>query len=78
MIGFSAVVGIHGERTVLNSWKFSSSLDINEEAKGKNEKKVDINEEAEGKNEKKVRAIVRLTVSGGVMIAALIVSILFF
>ncbi|XP_062120317.1 L-type lectin-domain containing receptor kinase IX.1-like [Humulus lupulus] len=63
MVGFSAATGIYGERTVLNSWEFSSSLDI---------------KEVKEDDAKKVRLIVGFTVSSGVLIVGLIVSLLLF
>lgn len=60
-IGFTGATGVYGERTILNSWEFSSSLEI---------------KETSGNNPKKTRLIVGLTVSGGVLIAAFVVTFL--
>ncbi|XP_030496596.2 L-type lectin-domain containing receptor kinase IX.1 [Cannabis sativa] len=63
MVGFSAATGIYGERTVLNSWEFSSSLDV---------------KEVKESDAKRVRLIVGLTVASGVLIVSLILSLLLF
>ncbi|XP_062143337.1 L-type lectin-domain containing receptor kinase IX.1-like [Alnus glutinosa] len=54
-VGFSATTSQYGERVKIQSWEFSSSLDIKEK---------------NGNNAKKKRLVVGLTVSGGVMIIA--------
>ncbi|XP_062143336.1 L-type lectin-domain containing receptor kinase IX.1-like [Alnus glutinosa] len=54
-VGFSATTSQYGERVQIQSWEFSSSLDIKEK---------------NGNNAKKKRLVVGLTVSGGVMIIA--------
>lgn len=59
-IGFSGATGIYGERIVVNSWEFNSSLEVKEKG---------------GKNWKKIRLVVGLTVSGGVLIAASVITI---
>ncbi|XP_018837037.2 L-type lectin-domain containing receptor kinase IX.1-like, partial [Juglans regia] len=58
-VGFSATTGQFGERTIIQSWEFSSSL----ERKEKN-----------AKNEKKKSLVIGLTVSAGVLIAIAIVT----
>ncbi|GMN34203.1 hypothetical protein TIFTF001_004562 [Ficus carica] len=60
-IGFTGATGANRERTILNSWEFSSSLEI----KG-----------TSGNNPKKISLIVGLTVSGGVLIAAFVATFL--
>ncbi|XP_062144929.1 L-type lectin-domain containing receptor kinase IX.1-like [Alnus glutinosa] len=62
-IGFSAATGSFVERHTLLSWEFSSSLEI---------------KETSGKKAKNIRLIVGLTVSGGVLIAGLIVAFAIF
>ncbi|XP_050292088.1 L-type lectin-domain containing receptor kinase IX.1-like [Quercus robur] len=58
-VGFSAATGYYGERHTLLSWEFSSSLDINV---------------ASGKKAKGRGLIVVLTVTGGVLIAGVIIA----
>ncbi|XP_059435446.1 L-type lectin-domain containing receptor kinase IX.1-like [Corylus avellana] len=58
-VGFSAATSHSGERVQIQSWEFSSSLDI---------------KETNGKNEKKKRLVVGLTVSVGVLIAGAITT----
>jgi hypothetical protein len=58
-VGFSAATGQYGERVQIQSWEFSSSLDI---------------KETNGKNPKKKRLEVGLTVSSGVLIAGAITT----
>ncbi|OVA15243.1 Protein kinase domain [Macleaya cordata] len=59
-VGFSAATGQYGARHILESWEFSSSLEI----KG-----------TEGKNEKKIKLIVGLSVSGAVLIGAVALAV---
>ncbi|XP_030946149.1 L-type lectin-domain containing receptor kinase IX.1-like [Quercus lobata] len=56
-VGFSATTGLYLERHTLQSWEFSSSLDI---------------KETNGKNAKTKRFVVGLAVSGGVLIVGAI------
>nr|POE51014.1 l-type lectin-domain containing receptor kinase ix.1 [Quercus suber] len=56
-VGFSATTGSYVERHTLQSWEFSSSLDI---------------KETNGKNAKTKRFVVGLAVSGGVLIVGAI------
>ncbi|XP_059439981.1 L-type lectin-domain containing receptor kinase IX.1-like [Corylus avellana] len=58
-VGFSAATGMYVERHTIQSWEFSSSLDI---------------KETNGKNVKKKRLVVGLTVSVGVLIAGAIIT----
>ncbi|KAE8010471.1 hypothetical protein FH972_006839 [Carpinus fangiana] len=58
-VGFSATTSQYGERVQIQSWEFSSSLDI---------------KETNEKNPKKKRLVVGLTVSGGVLIAGAITT----
>ncbi|KAJ9177468.1 hypothetical protein P3X46_012684 [Hevea brasiliensis] len=60
-IGFSAATGQNGERHTLQSWEFSSSLDI----KGKH-----------GNGSKKTKIIVGVSVSGCLLIAGVILALL--
>ncbi|KAF2283863.1 hypothetical protein GH714_016615 [Hevea brasiliensis] len=60
-IGFSAATGQNGERHKLQSWEFSSSLDI----KGKH-----------GNGSKKTKIIVGVSVSGCLLIAGVILALL--
>ena len=56
-VGFSAATSWYAERHTLQSWEFSSSLDI---------------KETNGKNAKTKRFVVGLAVSGGVLIVGAI------
>jgi hypothetical protein len=58
-VGFSATTSQYGERVKIQSWEFSSSLDIKEK---------------NGNNAKKKRLVVGLAVSGGVLIAGAITT----
>ncbi|XP_059436762.1 L-type lectin-domain containing receptor kinase IX.1-like, partial [Corylus avellana] len=58
-VGFSSATSSHGERVTIQSWEFSSSLDIKEI------------------NSKKKRLLVPLTVSGGVLIIAGAITLMF-
>jgi hypothetical protein len=58
-VGFSAATGMYVERHTLQSWEFSSSLDI---------------KETNGKNVKKKRLVVALTISVGVLIVGAIIT----
>ncbi|XP_060674801.1 L-type lectin-domain containing receptor kinase IX.1-like [Ziziphus jujuba] len=58
-VGFSAGTGRYIERNVLQSWDFSSSLDI---------------KETDNQNSGKTKLVVALTVSGGVLIAGVVMA----
>ncbi|KAF8411330.1 hypothetical protein HHK36_003877 [Tetracentron sinense] len=58
-VGFSAATGQYGERHTLQSWEFSSSLEVRE---------------GEGKNKGKIRLVVGLVVSVGVLIVGVVVA----
>ncbi|KAB1201375.1 L-type lectin-domain containing receptor kinase IX.1 [Morella rubra] len=62
-IGFSSATSVHFERRTLVSWEFSSSLEI---------------EETGGNKEKGIRLIVGLTVTGGVLVAGVIIAFAIF
>ncbi|PON32724.1 Serine/threonine protein kinase [Parasponia andersonii] len=61
IVGFSAATGMYGEGSYINSWGFSSSLDI---------------EEHGVKNSKKSRLAEGVLVSGGALVAVLIAMLL--
>ncbi|OMP01650.1 hypothetical protein COLO4_11693 [Corchorus olitorius] len=60
MVGFSAATGQNGERHTLQSWEFSSSLNIKETTK---------------KDVKKTRVIIATSVSAGVFLVGLLIAI---
>ncbi|KAB1200994.1 L-type lectin-domain containing receptor kinase IX.1 [Morella rubra] len=62
-IGFSSATSVHFVRRTLVSWEFSSSLEI---------------KETSGNKEKGIRLIVGLTVTGGVLVAGVIIAFAIF
>ncbi|XVE83033.1 hypothetical protein DITRI_Ditri16bG0054300 [Diplodiscus trichospermus] len=60
MVGFSAATGQNVERHTLQSWEFSSSLDI---------------KETSGKNAKRTRTIIATSISAGIVLFGMLIAV---